>query len=175
MATPTGIPPLPEPGKELADPKLLFVRYLDYYRSVIAAKLSGLSDDQLRESRLPSGWSALELLKHLVFMERRWLVWGFAGEQVDEPWGDDRDGHWHVDQGETVDELLAALRTGGERTSALVTAADLADVAAMGGRFEPGRPPPTLAWILFHVLQEYARHAGHLDVVRELTDGAVGE
>lgn len=168
-------PPLPEPGSELADPKQLFVLYLDYYRSVVAAKLSGLSDDQLREPRLPSGWSALELLKHLAFMERRWLVWGFAGERVDEPWGDDREGRWHVDDDESVDDLLAALHAGGERTRAVVGAADLADLAAVGGRFGPDQPPPTLAWILFHVLQEYARHAGHLDVVRELTDGAVGE
>ena len=52
----------------------------------------------------------------------------------------------------------------------------IAERGAVGGRFaDDGTPPPTLAWICFHVLQEYARHAGHLDVVRELADGATGE
>jgi hypothetical protein len=53
--------------------------------------------------------------------------------------------------------------------------AELTDVAAVGGRFADGDRRPTLAWVLFHVLQEYARHAGHLDIVRELLDGATGE
>lgn len=86
--------------------------FLDYYRSVIARKIGGLTEAELRTSRLPSGWTPLELLKHLVYMERRWLRWGFLAE---------------------------------------------------------------LAWILVYVLQEYARHAGHLDVARELADGTTGE
>lgn len=58
-----------------------------------------------------------------------------------------------------------------------MTAAQLNDVARLGGRFTPGdkHPPPTLAWILGYVLQEYARHAGHLDAACELIDGRTGE
>jgi hypothetical protein len=74
-------------------------------------------------------------------------------------------------------DLVAALHAGGARTREIVTAAALADVAPTGGRFRPDDPvaPPSLAWILFHVLQEYARHAGHLDVVREMADGSTGD
>ena len=69
----------------------------------------------------------------------------------------------------------AALRAGGERTRVIASAAALSDLGKLGGRFSAENPPPTLAWILHHVLQEYARHVGHLDIARELIDGAVGE
>jgi hypothetical protein len=165
------------PPEQEADTIALHLGFLDHYRSVIESKLTGLTDTQLRSSRLPSGWSPLELLKHLVYMERRWLRWGFAGEQVDEPWGDsgaDPDGRWSVGPDETLAELIARLHEGGESTRRLVSGVDPATLGAVGGRFgEANRP--TVNWILFHVLQEYARHAGHLDVVRELTDGATGE
>ena len=67
------------------------------------------------------------------------------------------------------------LHAGSARTRVIAAGAELTDVAAVGGRFTVGDHRPTLAWILFHVLQEYARHAGHLDVARELIDGHVGE
>ncbi len=167
--------PLPEPSKTLADPGELLLTYLDFYRSEILRKLAGLSAAQCRASRLPSGWTPVELLSHLVHMERRWLVWGFAGEQVREPWGDQGpDGRWHVPAEVSVDVLAGHLRAAGERTRAIVASADLADLAPPGPRFD-GAGTATLGWILFHVLQEYARHAGHLDVARELVDGLVGE
>jgi hypothetical protein len=168
---------MPKPPRDLADTTELHLQYLDQYRDIIESKLTGLSESDLRGSRLPSGWSPLELLKHLVFMERRWLRWGFAGEQVDHPWGDsgdDPDGRWAVGTDETLDGLLAKLHEGGRTTRRLVGGSDLTELGAAGGRFtEDDRP--TLNWVLFHVLQEYTRHAGHLDVVRELADGATGE
>ena len=166
-----------EPDREISDPRKLLLDYLDYYRSVIIRKLDGLAEQELRTSRLPSGWTPLELLKHLVYMEQRWLRWGFAAEQVSAPWGDrGDDGRWRVEPQETVADLVAALSAGGARTSAIVERSGLRDVAAIGGRFGDDDPkPPTLAWILLHVLQEYARHAGHLDIVRELADGVTGE
>ena len=164
------------PAPELATPKELLLGYLDVYRAVIARKLDGLTEPQLRGSRLPSGWAPLELLNHLVHMEARWVRWGFAAEQLPEPWGDaDESGRWHVGPEQTAAELLAALHAGGARTRAIAAGAELGDVATAGGRFADGERRPTLAWILFHVLQEYARHAGHLDVTRELLDGATGE
>jgi uncharacterized damage-inducible protein DinB len=142
----------------------------------VARKVDGLSDAELRSTRLPSGWTPLELVKHLVYMERRWLQWGFAGVPVEEPWGDrGSDGRWAVAADESLADLLADLHAGGRRTRQIVEAASLPDLAATGGRFGGDEPPRTLAWILFHVLQEYARHAGHLDIVRELADGSVGE
>lgn len=164
----------PEPGAS-SDVGALFLRYLDFYRQTVEEKLRGLPSADLRSSRLPSGWSPLELVKHLTFMERRWLVWGFVGEQVEDPWGDALDGRWHVATGETLDGLLDALHAGGARTRQIVEGADLSSSAALGGRFTRDGEQPTLVWTLFHVLQEYARHTGHLDVVRELVDGQTGE
>ncbi|MGZ0149427.1 DinB family protein [Kribbella sp. WER1] len=166
-----------KPARDVADTLELHLEYLDRYRGIIAAKLTGLSDADLRSSRLPSGWTPLELLKHLIFMERRWLRWGFTAEQVEHPWGDsadDPDGRWTLEPGDTLDGLLAQLHAGGEFTRQVVSGADPAAVASAGGRFGTD-DRPTLNWILFHVLQEYARHAGHLDVARELVDGATGE
>lgn len=169
-----------EPRLGSANPPEQFVAYLDHYRAVVARKLDGLTGDQLRSSVLPSGWTPLELLTHLVHMERRWFVWGFLGEQVAHPWGDNvddaPDSPWRVPDDVTCDELVAALHAGGARTRDILARHDLAERAAVGGRFAPdGDTPPTLLWICFHVLQEYARHAGHLDIVRELADGETGE
>ncbi len=168
--------PLPEPAAPQTDTATRFLDYLDFYRSVVTAKVTGLSDEDLRTSRLPSGWTPIELVKHLVFMERRWLRWGFRGEQVPDPWGDNGpEDRWAVDLDESLDGLLDALRRGGEQTRSIVEGAGLRDRAAVGGRFATAADAPTLEWILFHVLQEYARHTGHLDIARELIDGATGE
>ena len=115
------------PPSALADTIELHLQYLDHYRGVIETKLTGLSEDDLRGSRLPSGWSPLELLRHLVFVERRWLRWGFAGEPVDHPWGDtgdDPDGRWEVGADDTLEGLLVALHEGGELTRRLATVLD---------------------------------------------------
>lgn len=164
----------PEPGPS-ADVPALFLSYLDHYRETVADRLAGLTEAQARTVRVPSGWTPVELVKHLTFMERRWFVWGFLGEQVPDPWGDHRDDRWHVDPAESVTDLVAALRAGGRRTRDVVGSTPLDTPAALGGRFTDAATRPTLAAICFHVLQEYARHAGHLDVVRELIDGRTGE
>jgi uncharacterized damage-inducible protein DinB len=166
----------PDPSDEVGDRSAVLLGYLDFFRSTVADKVTGLSDRDLRRSILPSGWSPLELVRHLVFMERRWLVWGFLGEPIDDPWGDNgRDGGWAVAAQDSLDRLLDALRAGGRRTRQIVAAGALDDAARPGGRFRTGAEAPTLERIMLHVLQEYARHAGHLDVVRELLDGQVGE
>ena len=160
-----------EPGSCREESEQL-ARYLDFYRSVVLGKLVGLTDEQLRRSILPSGWSPLELLKHLVFMERRWMRWGLAGEQVDDPWGDGQD-RWVLADGDTLESLTTALGAVAAHTRATLATVDLDAPAPPGGRFV--HDPPNGRWICLHVLQEYARHAGHLDVVRELTDQQVGE
>ena len=77
-----------EPPRSLEDPRDILLQQLSYYRATLLAKLDGLSPDQLTGSILPSGWSPLGLLKHLVFVERRWMQWGFEADQVADPWGD---------------------------------------------------------------------------------------
>jgi uncharacterized damage-inducible protein DinB len=167
--------PREEPPKSLEDLREILLQQLSYYRASLLAKLDGLSDDQLTASILPSGWSPLELLKHLVFVERRWMQWGFAAEQISDPWGDhdpDSEG-WLLESDDTLVALTERLRAVAASTNAIGGKGELTDRAMLGGRFSSD--PPTLGWILAHLLQEYARHVGHLDVVRELIDGAVGE
>lgn len=166
--------PFPEPTVPRETRADVFLGYLDYFRSVLVDTLEGLRDDELRASRLPSGWSPLELLKHLTYVEFRWLVWGFEGEPVEEPWGDARHGRWFVAPEETLADLVQALHEQAARTRVIVQAHRLSDVGRPGERWA-GEPPATLERVLFHLLQEYARHAGHLDVVRELIDGRTGD
>jgi hypothetical protein len=158
---------------DAADPSAHLRAQLDFYRSAVLSKLDGLDDAALDTTVVPSGWTPRQLLAHLVFMERRWFVWGFLAEQVDDPWGDHVDGRWSTD--ESVAALSERLLAGGRRTSEILRDHPLDEPAAAGGRFPADEPPPTLATIAFHVLQEMARHAGHLDVVRELIDGSTGE
>jgi uncharacterized damage-inducible protein DinB len=155
--------------------------YLDWIREETIAAVLALPPEQQREMRVPSGWSPLELLNHVLHMEQRWFVWGFLGEPVDQPWGDwnvpepwtsddsddvRRGARWQVDDGVTAEELARRLRAVGDRTRTILLTHPLESPGAPGGRF--GEDPPTLEWICFHVLAEYARHAGHLDVSVEI-------
>ncbi|MGH8892144.1 MAG: DinB family protein [Actinomycetes bacterium] len=166
--------PFPSPTDPVSSRTEVFLGYLDYFRGVLVGKLGGLSESELRSSRLPSGWAPLELLKHLTYVERRWLEWGFAGRPVAQPWGDSRDGRWYVAPEESMDDLVAALHAQAAVSRAVVEAHDLADVGSPGPRWD-GADPASLERVLLHLVQEYARHVGHLDVVRELVDGTVGE
>jgi uncharacterized damage-inducible protein DinB len=152
----------------------VFLRYLDYFRSRLVSKLESLPDGELRRSGLPSGWTPIELLKHLAFVEMRWLEWGFEGRDVGDPWADSRDGRWYVAPDETFAGLVAALRSRAARTQAIVAAHALDEVGQPGDRWD-GAEPASLERVLFHLLQEYARHVGQLDIVCELAGGATGE
>ncbi len=166
--------PFPSPTLRFPSRSGVLLGYLEYFRSVIVGKLHDMSEEDLRGSRLPSGWSPLQLVKHLTFVERRWLVWGFEGEAVAHPWGDERDGSWYVSESESAQDLFVGLREQAERTHAVVLGHELDDVGQPGERWD-GAEPATLERVLLHLVQEYARHAGHIDVVRELIDGTVGE
>jgi hypothetical protein len=162
-----------EPTPVSTEPAALVGDYLDWYRETVVAKLVALSREAQRVSTLPTGWTPLELVNHLAFMEQRWFVWGFLGEQVPAPWGDREGERWRVPDGASAEDVVAFLRGVGARTREVLSTHPWDSRAATGGRFEAD--PPTLAWICLHVLQEYARHAGHLDVVVELAGGPTGE
>jgi uncharacterized damage-inducible protein DinB len=167
--------PFPEPTDPASSRAEVSLRYLDYFRSCLVTRLEGLPPAELRASRLPSGWAPIELLKHLAYVEMRWLEWGFEGRlDVGDPWGDRRGGRWYVAPDETLESLTAALRARAERTRAIVGSHDLAETGQPGPRWD-GADPPTLERILFHLLQEYARHVGHLDIVSEIAGGPTGE
>lgn len=148
--------------------------YLDFFREQVIRKEAGLSDAEARGSRLPSGWSPLSLLFHMTWVERRWLVWGFEGDALADPWGDQHDGRWHVPAGVGRGDVVAGLRSQGLLTREVVARHELSERGHPGPRWD-GAAPATLHRVLLHLVQEYARHLGHLDVVRELVDGEVGE
>ncbi len=84
------------------------------------------------------------------------------------------DGRWHVAPDESLGGLVAALGEQARRTAAVVAAHDLAEIGQPGERWD-GAEPASLERVLFHLVQEYARHIGQLDVVAELAGGEVGE
>ena len=166
--------PFPEPTKPVPTRAEVFLGYLDYFRSQLVTRLERLPAGELRHSRLPSGWTPIELLKHLIYVERRWLEWGFEGRDIGDPWADTRDGRWYVGAAENLPGLVAALRDQASRSRAVVGSHDLADTGQPGERWD-GAEPPALERVLFHLVQEYARHVGHLDIVSELGGGPTGE
>jgi uncharacterized damage-inducible protein DinB len=166
--------PFPSPMNPAGSRTEVFVRYLEFFRGTLTEKLRALPAAELRSSRLPSGWTPLELVKHLRHVERRWLEWGFAGATIKDPWADRRDERWYVGPDETLDSLLAALQAQAAVSTAIITSHDLADVGQPGERWD-GKAPAMLERILFHLVQEYARHIGHLDIVVEQATGRTGE
>jgi uncharacterized damage-inducible protein DinB len=152
----------------------VFLRYLEYFRSRLVTKLTEMPAGELRRSPLPSGWTPLELIKHLQHVEMRWLEWGFEGRDVADPWADSQDGRWHVADDETLDGLVAALAAQAGRSRGVIESHDLAEIGQPGERWDGDDPPP-LERILFHLLQEYARHVGHLDIVAEIAGARTGE
>lgn len=170
------VPPvLDGPGVEVADPRALLLGYLDWYREALMRKLEGLSDEQLRAVVEPLGWAPLGMVQHLGWVERRWLRWGFAAEQVQAyPLGGDPE-EWGVPAGAPSQQILSAYRDEVRRSQALLAGAGLDAPSRVGGRFASAEQAPSLGRILFHLLQEYARHLGQLDVARELIDGETGE
>ena len=67
----------PEPTNPRDDRREVLLDYLDFYRAVVRAKVSGLTEKELHTSFVPSGWTPMELINHLLHVERRWLSWGF--------------------------------------------------------------------------------------------------
>jgi len=164
----------PQPStNQAAAPAALFAEYLRYYRETAIEKVAALPVAEQRSSRLPSGWTPLELLQHLAYMERRWLCWNFLGVPVEQPWGDRRDDRWHVADDVDLEQVATMLREVGAGTDEVLASRSLDELSRPPDDY-PG-PQAPLSWICFHVLQEYARHVGHLDVAVELAGGPTGE
>jgi uncharacterized damage-inducible protein DinB len=160
---------LEDPPATESDPRKLLLRYLDWYREALLRKVEGLSDERLRAPVDPLGWSPLGLIQHLGWVERRWMRWGFAAEYV-RPYPEDE---WRADA--PTSQVLATYQAEVARSRELAITHPLDAPSRIGGRFRDAATAPTLGRILFHLLQEYARHVGHLDVARELIDGVTGE
>lgn len=164
----------PSPTRPIDSRTEVFLGYLRYFRDGVGRRVEAMSEVEARTSRVPSGWAPLELVQHLRFMERRWLVWGFEGQPVQDPWGDERDGRWFVPADLSAAEVLHAWREQAALSDTVIARHTLDEVGRPGPRWA-GAEPATLERVLFHVLQEYARHLGHLDIVAEMTGGVTGE
>ena len=151
--------------------------FLDYYRETILWKVSGMSDQDLRRVIVPSGWSPLGMVKHLGYVEQNWFRSRLAGEKdLPVPWTDaGPDADFRVEPGESTDEILQFYRDQCERSRKIAADASLDDLAAEWPADRPPEKRPNLRWIYVHMIEETARHAGHLDVARELIDGTGGD
>jgi uncharacterized damage-inducible protein DinB len=147
--------------------------FLDFHRATLLWKLEGLDDEQLRRAMVPSGTSLLGLVKHLAYVERSWFQGVWAGQEVSFPWTkEDPDADWRIEPTETTEDVLALYRGECDRSREIVAAASSLDQAVVHPRWNE---EVSRRWILTHMIEETARHVGHADILREQTDGAVGE
>jgi uncharacterized damage-inducible protein DinB len=171
----------PEPPLA-ADETATLLGYLDYQRSTLEWKTRGLDADGLRATTARSTISLGGLLKHLSYVEDKWFSWALWGNEQHPPWDTvdwsaDHDWEWHT-AADDPPEVLRAMWADAVERSRRLTADALADggldhlaVQAWAGSSEV----PSLRWILVHMIEEYARHNGHADLLREAVDGQTGE
>jgi uncharacterized damage-inducible protein DinB len=149
----------------------LLERFLDFERDTLLWKVSGLTEEQLRTPLTPSGMSLLGLVKHLAYVERNWFQLRFLGRDVYIPWRKgDRGGDFRFDEGETAESVVAFYRAEIEESRRILAATESLDTLAVDAD-----RPVSLRWILIHMIEETARHVGHADLMREVTDGQTGE
>ncbi|MEV7035217.1 DinB family protein [Streptomyces sp. NPDC093272] len=144
---------------------------LDRHRDAVLWKLEGLDDEQLRRPMTPSGTNLLGLVKHLASVEYGWFVASFGGE-VEPLWFDPyTDDDLTVGPGETTRQILDFYGRARAAADAVITGRPLDALGRPGWRDHE----VSLRWVLVHMIEETARHAGHLDILRELIDGATGD
>ena len=160
------------------------VAFLDYHRDTLRIKTEGMDATQLDQRLEPSPMTLGGLLKHLAYVEDWWFNQVFAGNPAPEPWASvdwraDGDWDWHTAAGNTPEELRQLFEDSVARSQRILVAAlsapeGLGAESVLTSRHFPGRKL-SLRWIVAHMLEEYARHNGHADLIRESIDGLVGE
>jgi uncharacterized damage-inducible protein DinB len=163
-----------------ADERETLTSMLDFYRDTAVWKCSGMSDEDLRKVIVPSGWSVLGMVQHLAYVEQWWFQELFKGVPEKElppvPWtDDDPDADFRVQPDQTTESVLDFYKECCERSREITKDASLDDITAAWPEDRPPERRPNLRWILVHLIEETARHAGHMDVARELIDGSTGE
>lgn len=142
--------------------------YLDWYRAVVEGKVADLSLEDASRIMTPTGLSPLGIVKHLAYVERNWFKARFAVEQERV----DPDAAFRIEPGDTVASVVALYRDSVTESRRIAAAAPLDEVSK---RESPHYGYVSLRWILVHLLEETARHAGHLDIMREQIDGRTGD
>jgi uncharacterized damage-inducible protein DinB len=132
---------------------------------------SGLSDEQLRRPIVPSGTTLLGIIKHLSFVERGWFQEKVGNEPLVLPFDpeSDPDGDWRIEENETTGDVFEMYRASIKKSRQLMAQRSLDDLVEF-----PRRRGYSVRWVLAHMLEETARHAGHADILRELIDGKTG-
>ena len=148
--------------------------FLDYYRASLLLKVEGLDDDQARlRSCPPSTLSLLGLVRHMAEVERHWFHRTLSGDDAPPLYytEDDEDLDMHPPAGATLAEALATLAGEVDFARAAVAASTLDQI----GRNQRHGHDVNLRWIMVHMIEEYARHCGHADLLREAVDGTTGD
>lgn len=165
-----------EPARSGLDERATLVSFLDYFRSVLIRKATGLTRAQLARSLAPSSLTIGGLVKHMVGVEEHWFQTAWAGrpemdlfDGVD--WDADRDWEFHSAADDHPLDLLGWYETACARSRAVIDGADDLDALAVG----TGDTATSLRWILVHMVEEYARHCGHADLIRESIDGTTDD
>ncbi len=146
--------------------------YLDYQRATLLWKCAQVGPDDLVRRAVPtSNLSLIGLVRHMTLVEWSWFEQRFAGLTVPPPisMDEDEDADFNDLEPTRVDEDVARFHAQCDISRGVTGAADLDQLAAAT------QDPITLRWIMVHMIEEYARHNGHADLLREAIDGAVGE
>jgi len=160
---------------DATDERVLLTGFLDFQRDTLDWKRSRLADEQSRTRAVPtSNASLLGLVRHMAEVERFWFREVWAGEKFEQPMyhrTDDRDEDWNDLEADTGDAAYERWCGEVRRSREIVAASDL---DAVFTREDTGERV-SARWILIHMVEEYARHNGHADLLREAIDGEVGE
>ncbi|MFI5612902.1 DinB family protein [Amycolatopsis sp. NPDC051903] len=169
MTTP---PERPDPPMD-ADERTQLTGFLDFLRASVVWKCSGLTDEQARRTHVPSELTTIAgLLSHLTLVEAYWfrVVLDGQPDEWDEALELDRDAEFRVALETPIERLIAAYEAETARCREVVAAREFTDTVLF-----KGEQPLTVRWVVTHMVEETARHLGHLDLLRELTDGLTGE
>jgi uncharacterized damage-inducible protein DinB len=150
----------------VADEREALLTFLGQQRSALCATAFGLTDEQARRTPAASPLSLGGLIKHAGRTERRWVVAGIAGRPLPGLWPiEDWPADFRMTDEETLDSLLSYYAETARLTGQIV--ADVSDL----GQPSAVNEEQSVRWVLFHLIQETARHAGHADIIRESLDG----
>jgi uncharacterized damage-inducible protein DinB len=144
--------------------------WLDFHRSVVIGKVSGVDAAAASRRHVPSQTTLAGLVRHLAVTEREWFQQTVAGKLPASGEGpEDPDTSWDVDENEDLQGLVQAYEDECARSRAVAAERGLDEVVV-----HPQLGEVSVRWVLVHVIEETARHAGHADILRELTDGSIG-
>ncbi len=158
-----------------ADERTMLMAWLEFHRETMVEKITGLTEEQARWKPAPTANSLLGLILHLANVEHWWFSECFAGNpDVFPTWGDpdDRDYDFKPTPQHTIEGAIELYRQWWTTGNEIAAAGDL-DAVAQHPRSQ--KKGTTLRWILVHMIEETARHAGHADITRELIDGKIGD